>query len=198
MVYSDELYHHGILGQKWGVRRYQNKDGTYTSLGKRLKNISKTASKAVPKIGGNKSSNAKKKSSFSLVKKKTQAEKDEDAALSLEEKKKKYAKSADSLYKHRDLYDTNELKTAYDRLTLENNVKSLIPKKVSKGEKYAKAIISGLTTTNNLVNVSGKTIQTGQKFMDMMDGKDVNFGDLIKNASDNDGNGGGNKKKKKK
>lgn len=34
------LQHHGIQGQKWGVRRYQNKDGTLTSEGKarRLKN----------------------------------------------------------------------------------------------------------------------------------------------------------------
>lgn len=29
-----ELYHHGILGQKWGVRRFQNKDGSYTNAGK--------------------------------------------------------------------------------------------------------------------------------------------------------------------
>ena len=29
------LVHHGILGQKWGVRRYQNEDGSRTSLGKK-------------------------------------------------------------------------------------------------------------------------------------------------------------------
>ena len=30
-----DLTHHGILGQKWGVRRYQNSDGSLTSAGKR-------------------------------------------------------------------------------------------------------------------------------------------------------------------
>ena len=29
-----ELYHHGIKGQKWGVRRYQNEDGSLTAEGK--------------------------------------------------------------------------------------------------------------------------------------------------------------------
>ena len=31
----DELCHYGIKGQKWGVRRFQNSDGSYTSEGKR-------------------------------------------------------------------------------------------------------------------------------------------------------------------
>ncbi len=34
VYYGNELYHHGILGQKWGVRRYQNYDGSLTSAGK--------------------------------------------------------------------------------------------------------------------------------------------------------------------
>lgn len=30
---SNELYHHGIKGQKWGIRRFQNKDGSLTEAG---------------------------------------------------------------------------------------------------------------------------------------------------------------------
>lgn len=37
---NNELYHHGILGQKWGIRRYQNFDGTYTQAGMKRYNKS--------------------------------------------------------------------------------------------------------------------------------------------------------------
>ena len=41
------IYHHGIKGMKWGVRRYQNEDGTLTPAGKKrydkdVKRIRKT------------------------------------------------------------------------------------------------------------------------------------------------------------
>ena len=32
---SNYIKHHGIKGQKWGVRRFQNKDGSLTPIGRK-------------------------------------------------------------------------------------------------------------------------------------------------------------------
>lgn len=42
LSYKTELYHHGIKGQRWGVRRFQNDDGSLTAAGqKRYNKITK-------------------------------------------------------------------------------------------------------------------------------------------------------------
>ena len=54
-----ELRHHGIKGQRWGVRRYQNADGSLTAAGQRRydrdvaeNNMKKKENRAILKEGG--------------------------------------------------------------------------------------------------------------------------------------------------
>ena len=55
---QNELYHHGVKGMKWGVRRYQNSDGSLTAagrarynLGRAVSNIGKAASTVGKAVG---------------------------------------------------------------------------------------------------------------------------------------------------
>lgn len=46
---NNELEHHGIFGMRWGVRRYQNADGTLTDAGKKRYSKDVQANKQKPK-----------------------------------------------------------------------------------------------------------------------------------------------------
>lgn len=51
IMLNGELYHYGVKGMKWGVRRYQNSDGSLTAAGK--KRLAKSIKKQYPKNSTN-------------------------------------------------------------------------------------------------------------------------------------------------
>lgn len=145
---QNELYHFGIKGMRWGVRRYQNADGSLTAAGKKKygtkTNFEKVKSAKLKAQGKDpKSIREKERAKANArtqkeIDKYTKKKKNKDADID-EEKKTKSIK---------DMSD-DELREKVNRMQLERNaydlnrqLSSLNPKQVSKGKQLATEVFN--------------------------------------------------------
>ena len=133
LLSDEELYHHGILGQKWGLRRYQNADGTLTPEGRErmLAKARKYESKANITVG---------ESYSAKLRRAKLNQKAKDARYEVKKsdlKKARLKKSENNAKRSVKNMSDDELKREIARAKLENEYNQLHPKHVSAGQKFA-------------------------------------------------------------
>lgn len=124
MIYkSDELYHHGIKGQKWGIRRYQRKDGSLTNAGKRrLKREQDELRKEAAILKNRQSTKAK----IDRLESRRKALDDKKKAFDEEEAKSKTGNNQPAKKSIKDMSD-DELARSINRARMEDEYRRLRP-----------------------------------------------------------------------
>ena len=166
-VSSDYIYHYGIKGMKWGIRR------TAEQLGHKIKSKFSRKKKASDE-GGSEGSSSKIKGSVTVkgTKQNPGTTKTSDGS-SIEERKQKVldSRSAKELYNNADLFTTQELQQAYNRLVLEKNIKNLSPKEVSKGQKMLDKYVNTAENISKFLNSTNKVLSQVNRFKNLVEGK---------------------------
>lgn len=135
-----ELYHHGIKGMRWGVRRYQNKDGSLTPAGR--KRYDDAVQKKISSINSKTAAKLKKIRMEGKAKLKIAKAEEKAAKLAKEEAKyqAKTKSSTDNKPKSiKDMTD-DEIRQRINRIRLEKELQSLQPEQVSAGKKFVTSL----------------------------------------------------------
>ena len=130
---ENELMHWGIKGMKWGVRRYQNKDGSLTPAGKKRYDKEMAKLKEEEKIAKNKLRTQTKLNKLDEKRKEIEAIKSGKPIA-----KKTQQPSKPSV---KDMSD-EELRQTVNRLLMEQQYAKLNPQQVSPGKKFVKKVMN--------------------------------------------------------
>ena len=140
-MYEDELMHHGIKGQKWGVRRYQNKDGSLTYAGKKR---ALKLQNQYTELSKNKKYHDKDGNLTYEGRKKALKMKESYSQLTGGKSLRKFQTTGDNgktiQTKSINEMSNSEIQAKIDRIRLENTLSSLTPKQTSPGAKFISGI----------------------------------------------------------
>lgn len=188
---GEYLEHHGVKGQRWGVRKKRDTSGrrrpsaSKSSAADFIKNIK--AKQNARKIAKFKAEEARAKERLKVTTAKNKAKaakanlkaakKNKATTINSEELKKmtvdeqKQAilkqRSGKALYKNADLFTTDELAAATRRLQLEKTLRDIDPKQKSKGELFlekTKSVDDSMKTVINAVNTGANMYNTINKY----------------------------------
>ena len=137
-LYSNELYHHGVLGQKWGIRRYQNKDGSLTAAGR------KRYSGLTGKVRY-----IKDKRTYNKTKK--ELAKAREIRAKKAELKKEWAKDPETMRKHLNEFTDKEIQDALVKFNADRQLADLQAAKINRGLTYAN---NGVMLATNIAKLA--------------------------------------------
>ena len=164
---EEVLVHHGVKGQRWGVitKAYVPK-GTHSAKTDQNKKGSKIQQRVQARLAKRRNAKLTKRQAKLPKKLKTSKQAINDDAwdtLSVEQKKKMIlqTKSAKVLYNNSDLFDSQELRDAYNRLQTLNNISAMasttekskaenMRELVDNASKYANTVANAMKSVNSV------------------------------------------------
>ena len=161
---NEYLAHHGVKNQRWGFRRYQNKDGSLTKAGQKRYNKETADLKAERKSLKAKARTQKKMDKLKDLKSEVddlkKAEEEAKAGESREEKRKRLLESTDAkeIYENRNLLTTAELNDRINRIDTEARLAGKIPEQKT-----------GLDYINNKMNKATDTLNNASNMFQKVD-----------------------------